>query len=111
PLLVTSASSKRVHETQCSSDISICHLQHTALSFKEPDLAEIYTLSLHDALPIWPDAPNADDERGPMGYVEWQVTTEPIAGGWPYCHGPNDGGAYNEWDFENEEPEIGRAHV
>ena len=51
-----------------------------------------------------PDAPNHSDERGPMGYVEWQVASDPIAGGWPYCHGPNDGGAYNEWDFENEEP-------
>ncbi|MEE6283344.1 PQQ-dependent sugar dehydrogenase, partial [Georgenia sp. MJ170] len=51
-----------------------------------------------------PDAGSAQDDRGPMGYVEWQLTTEPMNGGWPYCHGPNDGGAYNEWDYENEQP-------
>ncbi len=48
-----------------------------------------------------PDAGSAQADRGPMGYVEWQLTTEPMNGGWPYCHGPNDGGAYNEWNFED----------
>ncbi|MGO1509280.1 MAG: PQQ-dependent sugar dehydrogenase, partial [Actinomycetales bacterium] len=47
-----------------------------------------------------PDAGSADPERGPMGFVEWQMTSEPLNGGWPYCHGPNDGGAYIAWDFE-----------
>ncbi|WP_413451056.1 PQQ-dependent sugar dehydrogenase [Georgenia phoenicis] len=51
-----------------------------------------------------PDAAEPQVDRGPMGYVEWQLTTEPINGGWPYCHGPNEGGAYNEWDFENNAP-------
>ncbi|WP_400997479.1 PQQ-dependent sugar dehydrogenase [Agromyces sp. GXQ0307] len=45
-----------------------------------------------------PDAGTASDLRGPMGYVEWQSTTKPINGGWPYCHGPNAN--YNDWDFE-----------
>lgn len=48
-----------------------------------------------------PDAPTEQEDRGPMGYVEWQLTNEPINGGWPYCHGPNDE-PYNEWDFEND---------
>lgn len=51
-----------------------------------------------------PDAGSAQADRGPMGYVEWQLTTEPMNGGWPYCHGPNDGGAYNEWDYTNNAP-------
>ncbi|MEE6274484.1 PQQ-dependent sugar dehydrogenase, partial [Georgenia sp. MJ206] len=51
-----------------------------------------------------PDAGAADPQRGPMGYVEWQLTTEPMNGGWPFCHGPNDGGAYNEWDFATATP-------
>ncbi|GAA1799590.1 PQQ-dependent sugar dehydrogenase [Agromyces neolithicus] len=46
-----------------------------------------------------PDAGTASDLRGPMGYVEWQSTTKPINGGWPYCHGPNAN--YNDWDYEN----------
>ena len=49
-----------------------------------------------------PDAANANPDRGPMGYVEWQLTTEPMNGGWPYCHGPNAN--YNEWDFETRTP-------
>ncbi|WP_284251665.1 PQQ-dependent sugar dehydrogenase [Litorihabitans aurantiacus] len=49
-----------------------------------------------------PDSGVASDERGPMGYVEWQSTTVAMNGGWPYCHGPNAN--YNEWDFENSAP-------
>ncbi|MGO1338989.1 MAG: PQQ-dependent sugar dehydrogenase, partial [Cellulosimicrobium funkei] len=49
-----------------------------------------------------PDAANANPDRGPMGYVEWQLTTEPMNGGWPYCHGPNAN--YNEWDFATGTP-------
>ena len=45
-----------------------------------------------------PDAGTANPERGPMGYVEWQSTTVPINGGWPFCHGPNAN--YNDWDYE-----------
>ncbi|WP_353814520.1 PQQ-dependent sugar dehydrogenase [Agromyces sp. SYSU T00266] len=45
-----------------------------------------------------PDAGTANELRGPMGYVEWQSTTVPMNGGWPYCHGPNAN--YNDWDFE-----------
>ncbi|GMA30416.1 PQQ-dependent sugar dehydrogenase [Litorihabitans aurantiacus] len=44
-----------------------------------------------------PDSGVASAERGPMGYVEWQSTTESLFGGWPYCHGPNAN--YNNWDF------------
>ncbi|WP_407319673.1 PQQ-dependent sugar dehydrogenase [Isoptericola halotolerans] len=49
-----------------------------------------------------PDSGVASDERGPMGYVEWQSTTTPLNGGWPYCHGPNTN--YNEWDYATESP-------
>ncbi|MDR6905665.1 glucose/arabinose dehydrogenase/PKD repeat protein [Agromyces sp. 3263] len=45
-----------------------------------------------------PDAGTANDQRGPMGYVEWQSTTVPLNGGWPYCHGPNAN--YSNWDYE-----------
>ncbi|GAA4722858.1 lectin [Isoptericola chiayiensis] len=47
-----------------------------------------------------PDSGVASDERGPMGYVEWQSTTQPLNGGWPYCHGPNAN--YNEWDYATQ---------
>lgn len=49
-----------------------------------------------------PDSGVASDERGPMGYVEWQSTTVALNGGWPFCHGPN--ADYNEWDFETATP-------
>ncbi|WP_338403957.1 TIM barrel protein [Cellulosimicrobium arenosum] len=49
-----------------------------------------------------PDAGSANPDRGPMGLVEWQLTTEPMNGGWPYCTGPNAN--YNEWNFETQEP-------
>lgn len=49
-----------------------------------------------------PDAGAADPQRGPMGYVEWQSTTVPLNGGWPYCHGPNTN--YNEWNFVTNTP-------
>lgn len=45
-----------------------------------------------------PDAGTANPDRGPMGYVEWQSTTVPINGGWPFCHGPNAN--YSNWDYE-----------
>lgn len=44
-----------------------------------------------------PDARAADPERGPEGYVEWQVVREPGNYGWPYCHGPNI--PYVDYDF------------
>ncbi len=51
-----------------------------------------------------PDAGAAIANRGPMGYVEWQMTglDTPINGGWPYCHGPNAN--YNEWDYATATP-------
>lgn len=45
-----------------------------------------------------PDAGTANADRGPMGYVEWQSTTVPLNGGWPFCHGPNAN--YSNWDYE-----------
>ncbi|WP_152191597.1 PQQ-dependent sugar dehydrogenase [Georgenia satyanarayanai] len=83
----------------------------------EPVREEIYVFGLRNPFRIaydiesealfWgeygPDAPQAQDDRGPMGYVEWQLTTEPMNGGWPYCHGPNDE-PYSEWDFETGAP-------
>ncbi|QDB78449.1 TIM barrel protein [Georgenia wutianyii] len=86
----------------------------------DPDLVreEIYVMGLRNPFRIdfdietgalvWgdygPDAGAAQADRGPMGYVEWQLTTEPMNGGWPYCHGPNEGGAYNEWDYATGTP-------
>ena len=51
-----------------------------------------------------PDAAAANADRGPMGYVEWNVVglDDPHNSGWPYCHGPN--AAYNEWNFETATP-------
>ncbi|WP_426309963.1 PQQ-dependent sugar dehydrogenase [Cellulosimicrobium sp. E-16] len=49
-----------------------------------------------------PDAATANPDRGPMGYVEWNLTTEPMNGGWPYCHGPNAN--YNEYDYATSTP-------
>ncbi|WP_062288779.1 PQQ-dependent sugar dehydrogenase [Demequina phytophila] len=49
-----------------------------------------------------PDSGVANADRGPMGYVEWQSTTAPLNGGWPYCHGPNAN--YNEWDYATATP-------
>ncbi|TDE00214.1 ThuA domain-containing protein [Jiangella asiatica] len=44
-----------------------------------------------------PDAREPNPERGPEGYVEWQVVGEPGYYGWPYCHGDNF--AYRDYDF------------
>ncbi|WP_218825587.1 PQQ-dependent sugar dehydrogenase [Streptosporangium subroseum] len=46
-----------------------------------------------------PDAGTPDAARGPLGYVEWNVTPigKPMNGGWPYCTGNNFN--YNNWDF------------
>ncbi|XVQ83421.1 PQQ-dependent sugar dehydrogenase [Microbispora siamensis] len=51
-----------------------------------------------------PDAGAADPNRGPMGYVEWNVTplNKPMNGGWPYCTGDNFN--YNNWDYANSKP-------
>ncbi len=85
---------------------------------ENPDLVreEIYVMGVRNPFRIdydlesaslsWgdygPDAGSAQPDRGPMGYVEWQLTTEPMNGGWPYCHGPN--AAYNEWDYATGTP-------
>ncbi|MEW1719337.1 PQQ-dependent sugar dehydrogenase [Streptomyces sp. NPDC093109] len=50
-----------------------------------------------------PDAGTADPNRGPMGYVEWQTTTKPINGGWPYCAGDNSH-PYRDFDFATLTP-------
>src|SRR5699024_10141694 len=84
----------------------------------DPDLVreEIYVMGVRNPFRIdydaasgalfWgdygPDAGAADPERGPMGLVEWQLTTEPMNSGWPYCIGPNE--PYNEWNYETQEP-------
>ncbi|GAB3155677.1 PQQ-dependent sugar dehydrogenase [Microbispora hainanensis] len=51
-----------------------------------------------------PDAGAPDPNRGPMGYVEWNVTplNKPMNGGWPYCTGDNFN--YNHWDYANSKP-------
>jgi glucose/arabinose dehydrogenase len=51
-----------------------------------------------------PDAGTADPNRGPLGYVEWNVTpiTTPMNSGWPYCTGNNFN--YNEWNFATAQP-------
>ncbi|MFE5841686.1 PQQ-dependent sugar dehydrogenase [Streptomyces niveus] len=50
-----------------------------------------------------PDAGTADPNRGPMGYVEWQTTTKPLNGGWPYCTGDNTK-PYRDFDFATLTP-------
>ncbi|MFE4058988.1 PQQ-dependent sugar dehydrogenase [Streptomyces sp. NPDC059096] len=50
-----------------------------------------------------PDAGTADPNRGPMGYVEWQTTTKPMNGGWPYCTGDNSH-PYRDFDFATLTP-------
>ncbi|MFJ2558205.1 MULTISPECIES: PQQ-dependent sugar dehydrogenase [unclassified Streptomyces] len=50
-----------------------------------------------------PDAGTADPNRGPMGYVEWQTTTKPMNGGWPYCTGDNTR-PYRDFDFATLTP-------
>ncbi|MBD8063562.1 PQQ-dependent sugar dehydrogenase [Oceanitalea stevensii] len=51
-----------------------------------------------------PDAGAANPNRGPMGYVEWNVIPldSPVNAGWPYVHGPN--APYNEWDYATSTP-------
>ncbi|MEO3853970.1 PQQ-dependent sugar dehydrogenase [Acrocarpospora sp. B8E8] len=51
-----------------------------------------------------PDAGTASPTRGPLGYVEWNITpiTKPMNSGWPYCTGDNFN--YNNWDFATSQP-------
>ncbi|WP_193311515.1 PQQ-dependent sugar dehydrogenase [Georgenia satyanarayanai] len=46
----------------------------------------------------------ANPDRGPMGYVEWNVVSldTPVNAGWPYVHGDNF--PYNEWDYATASP-------
>ncbi|APU16158.1 ThuA domain-containing protein [Actinoalloteichus fjordicus] len=37
-----------------------------------------------------PDRHGQPDERGPQGFVEYDVLTEPVNSGWPFCHGNNE---------------------
>jgi glucose/arabinose dehydrogenase len=50
-----------------------------------------------------PDAGNADPNRGPMGYVEWNTTTKPLNSGWPFCTGDNTH-PYRDFDFATLTP-------
>ncbi|MFI5759153.1 PQQ-dependent sugar dehydrogenase [Streptomyces sp. NPDC051569] len=50
-----------------------------------------------------PDAGNADPNRGPMGYVEWQTTSKPMNSGWPFCTGDNTH-PYRDFDFATLTP-------
>lgn len=50
-----------------------------------------------------PDAGAPQADRGPMGYVEWNVTTRAMNSGWPYCTGDNSH-PYYDWDFETDNP-------
>ncbi|UBU09667.1 PQQ-dependent sugar dehydrogenase [Nonomuraea gerenzanensis] len=63
--------------------------------------AETGTLSWAD---YGPDAGTGDPARGPMGYVEWNITplTKPMNSGWPYCTG--DDFNYNDWNFATAQP-------
>ncbi len=63
--------------------------------------AETNTISYGD---YGPDAAQPNPNRGPMGYVEWNISSldDPHNAGWPFCHGPN--AAYNEWDFATATP-------
>ncbi|WP_204077082.1 PQQ-dependent sugar dehydrogenase [Planotetraspora phitsanulokensis] len=51
-----------------------------------------------------PDAGAPDPNRGPMGYVEWNVTPidKPMNSGWPYCTGDNFN--YNNWNYATATP-------
>ncbi|WP_214110636.1 PQQ-dependent sugar dehydrogenase [Acrocarpospora catenulata] len=51
-----------------------------------------------------PDAGASSPTRGPLGYVEWNITaiSRPINSGWPYCTGDNFN--YNDWDFATAQP-------
>jgi PKD repeat protein/glucose/arabinose dehydrogenase len=44
-----------------------------------------------------PDAAADDPDRGPRGFVEWNLIKQPGNYGWPYCHGNNF--AYRDYDF------------
>ncbi|MFB7287359.1 PQQ-dependent sugar dehydrogenase [Actinacidiphila glaucinigra] len=50
-----------------------------------------------------PDAGNADPNRGPMGYVEWDTTTTAMNSGWPFCTGDNTR-PYRDFDFATLTP-------
>ncbi|MDQ3459360.1 MAG: PKD domain-containing protein, partial [Deinococcota bacterium] len=48
------------------------------------------------------DASNDDLARGPAGYDEWYIVTEPgQVAGWPFCTGPAE--PFVDYDFETEE--------
>ncbi|GAA3833560.1 PQQ-dependent sugar dehydrogenase [Amycolatopsis tucumanensis] len=50
-----------------------------------------------------PDAGTADPNRGPMGYVEWQITTKAMNSGWPFCTADNSQ-PYRDFDFATLTP-------
>ncbi len=55
---------------------------------------------------IWAD--NANDvatdspTRGPQGIIEWNMSTQPHNGGWPFCIGPNR--AFNDFNYVTVQP-------
>ncbi|MFC5751222.1 PQQ-dependent sugar dehydrogenase [Actinomadura rugatobispora] len=51
-----------------------------------------------------PDAGTGNAQRGPLGYVEWNITPigKPMNSGWPYCTGDNFN--YNDWNFATSQP-------
>jgi PKD repeat protein/glucose/arabinose dehydrogenase len=48
-----------------------------------------------------PDAGSANPNRGPAGTVEFNVITEPINSGWPYC--VREDTPYIDYDFQTQE--------
>ncbi|SEG39979.1 Glucose/arabinose dehydrogenase, beta-propeller fold [Thermomonospora echinospora] len=63
--------------------------------------AKTNTLSWGD---YGPDAGTNNAQRGPLGYVEWNITplNKPMNSGWPYCTGNNFN--YNDWNFATSQP-------
>src|SRR3712207_3251853 len=48
--------------------------------FNDTATTEIYTLSLHDALPIYPVALRSREQQGPEPYVLFQRNPDPLVG-------------------------------
>src|SRR5436190_6798467 len=60
--------------------MAISHLHFSVFFFfNDPATTEIYTLSLHDALPIWASASNGAHVR-PWGHSSVQRTSAPTVG-------------------------------
>ena len=103
-----------------------CFICYFFFFFNDTATTEIYTLSLHDALPIsttWTPEPNADLNATPPKWVEWILPTTPLPTpqlGFDTEVGAFEGvkyfptGAYRPWNncmMRSLGSEIGRAHV